>query len=216
MQYPVYGKRFGGEYLDIREFVTPFTPSVQDALAKVSVDGDRIWNCWSWVCNNIKYPPSCNEIQDYHAKISFLRGCPIIRVPVKRSEKIEDFWELPMETLDPPCYGDCEGSATVLVSMLRNFLQPERVYCTVGTYTGWGHAWVTIHGGSDVFILDTTIPEAKHDGIRAVAEGDPYVSYIRFNDVNVIEERDGWQEFVNLPRNEAVKMCRLYAQYGIK
>lgn len=215
MQYTVYNKRFGNEYLDIREFVTPFTPSVQDALAEINADGDRTWNCWSWVCQNIKYPPSCNDIQDFHEKVSFLRGCPIIRMPVKRSSKIEDFWELPWETLDPPRYGDCEGSATVLVSMLRNFMAEDHVFCTVGTFTGWGHAWVSIIEGSSVFTLDTTIPDAKPDGIRSVAEGDPYVPYIRFNDKNVIVERDGWQEFINLPRNEIAKMCKLYAHYGI-
>ncbi|MDD5547092.1 MAG: hypothetical protein PHO67_08080 [Candidatus Omnitrophica bacterium] len=216
MDYPVYGKRFGNEYLDIREFVTPFTPSVRDVLAGISAEGDRIWNCWDWVCHNIKYPPSCNDVQDFHEKVSFLRGCPIIRMPVKRSSKIDDFWELPWETLDPPRYGDCEGSATVLVSLLRNFMPENEVYCTVGTYTGWGHAWVSIVQGSSFFTLDTTIPEAKIEGVSAVAEGDPYVPYIRFNDKLVIEERDGWQDFCNFPRNKQAKMDALYAHYRIQ
>jgi hypothetical protein len=215
-RYPVYGKRFGNEYLDIREFVTPFTPSVQDVLKTISADGDMVWNCWDWVCRNVKYPPSCDDVQDFHEKISFLRGCPIIRIPVKRSAKVHDFWELPCETLDPPRYGDCEGSATVLVSLLRNFMSERQVYCTIGTYTGWGHAWVTVVDGSGLYTLDTTIPCAKPEGVNAVAEDQPYIPYIRFNDIEVIEERDGWQDFVNLPRDPMAKMCRIYAQYGFR
>ena len=197
VSYIVYGKRFGGEHLDIREFITPNTPSVQEALAEVPDNGDRIWDCWDWVCRNVAYPPVCGGSQDYHEKISFLRGCPVVRVPVKRSQRVHDFWELPWEVLDPPRYGDCEGSSVVLVSMLRNILPPNQIYCSIGTHTGYGHAWVTVNVGSHWYTLDTTIKRAKPDGVNSVIEDDPYIPYLRFNDQEVIVERDGWQDFLN-------------------
>ena len=199
MSYIVYGKRFGGEHLDIREFITPYTPSVQEALAQVALGNNQIWNIWDWVCANIKYPPICGGIQDYHEKISFLKGCPIIRAPVKRSTKVEDFWELPWEVLDPPCYGDCEGSSVVLVSMLRNILPASAVFCNVGMYKNFGHAWTTFSDGIEDYILDSTIPQARAVGDNSEAEADLYVPYIKFNDQIVTVERDGWQLFLNNP-----------------
>lgn len=197
MRYIVYGKRFGGEHLDIREFITPNTPSVQEAVAELPKDGDPVWNCWDWVCKNIQYPPICAGAQDYHEKISFLRSNPILRTPVKHSRQLDDFWELPWEVLDPPRYGDCEGSSVVLVSMLRNFLSTKDVYCAVGTYQGHGHAWVTVNDVVKWYTLDTTISKAKPNRFSAVIEGSPYIPFIRFNDQDVVVERDGWQDFLN-------------------
>lgn len=200
MQYIVYGKRFGGEHLDIREFITPSTPSVKEVLKSIPQNGNVVWACWDWVCRNISYPPAPNRIQDYHEKISFLNGNPIVRMPLKRSVNVYDFWELPWEVLDPPRYGDCEGSAMLLVSMLRNHLSPGEVYCTIGTYEGSGHAWVTVVSGGSRYTLDTTKPQAAPGGALSIAEDDPYVPYIRFNDQCVEVEREGWQEFLNHER----------------
>jgi len=200
MDYIVYGKRFGGEHLDIREFITPYTPSVQEALSEVPPGPNIIWQVWDWVCANIKYPPSCDGMQDYHEKISFLTGCPIIKRPVKHSVRTLDFWELPWEVLDPPRYGDCEGSSVVLVSMLRNFLDPQSIYCAIGTYEGKGHAWTMFSDGTEEYILDSTIPRARLVNEDSEKEAESYKCYLRFNDQIVIEERDGWQEFLNSPR----------------
>lgn len=51
-----------------------------------------------------------------------------------------EWWEFPSETLATH-QADCDGSAILLCSLLRNFYPPDRVYVVVGTYRGLGHAW---------------------------------------------------------------------------
>ncbi|GAI18548.1 unnamed protein product, partial [marine sediment metagenome] len=82
--------------------------------------------------------------------------------------------ETPSETL---AWGeaDCEGTAILLCSLLRNF---TNAYVVVGDYQGYGHAWCKINGQ----VLETTYTRA-----RPVPDPYDYQAYCLFNDKEVIE-----------------------------
>jgi hypothetical protein len=88
---------------------------------------------------------------------------------------VGEFWQFPAETLLRG-YGDCDDSSILLTSMLRSF---QNAYCVLGTYCGFGHAWVT-PGTNE--ILETTYTYA-----RVVLDPGNYKPYILFNDEEVIE-----------------------------
>lgn len=103
---------------------------------------------WDWVCKNVSYRADNGE-----------------------------FWYFPDEVIGQR-HGDCDDSTLLLVSMLRHFYSPDRVYAVVGTYRGLGHAWVEL----DREILETTYTYA-----HAVPDPQNYHAYAKFNDVEVAE-----------------------------
>lgn len=109
-----------------------------------------------------------------------------------------EWWSFPSETL-AKCTGDCDDSSLLLVSMLRNFYPPDRVYVVIGTYRGLGHAWVELDGK----ILETTYTSA-----HTVADPHNYKALAAFNDVEVIEKYPGAiSRLYQLARNEGLKFA---------
>jgi len=108
-----------------------------------------------------------------------------------------EFWYTPSETLRQRA-GDCDDSAILLVSMLRQFYPADRVYVAVGPYRGLGHAWVE---------LDGQILEATYTYAHPVADPQNYHAYALFNDQQVIELWPGaLAHLFQLDRNECKKL----------
>lgn len=107
--------------------------------------------------------------------------------------ELGEFWQIPSETLRG--YGDCEDSANLLTSLLRNF---SNAYTTIGSYQGYGHAWTALNG----FVYETTYTHARH-----VPDTEDYCPYVYFNDQEVIELWPGsLREMFQLRRNEVTKL----------
>lgn len=160
--------RFPGQWNELREFVQPNNP---DVIAVYSQIGPDVWSCLDFVCRNISY-----------------------------RRDIGEFWQTPSETLakrEGDCgEGDCEDSAILLTSLLKNF---TNAYVVLGDYQGWGHAWVASEEGE---ILEATYTEA-----RAVPDPDDYYPYVLFSEQEVIELWPGaLKEIFELRRNEATKL----------
>lgn len=129
---------------------------------------DIAFRLLDWVCQNVEY----------------------------RSDNGE-YWFFPHETLREMAE-DCDGSAILLASMLRQFYTPERVYVVAGTYRGLGHAWVELDGE----ILETTYTSA-----RPVTDLWNYRALAAFNDVEVIEKYPGaLSQLFQLAHNEGLKL----------
>jgi len=105
-----------------------------------------------------------------------------------------EWWEFPAETISRK-YADCEGTSILLASLLRNFTDG---YVAVGSYRGYGHAWVELDGQ----ILETTYTSA-----RLVADPQNYRAYAKFNDQAVIELWPGaLSRLFQLAHNERNKL----------
>lgn len=108
-----------------------------------------------------------------------------------------EWWEFPAETISRK-YADCEGSSILLASLLRNFTDG---YVAVGSYRGFGHAWVELDGQ----ILETTYTSA-----RPVADPEQYKMLVAFNDYEVYEVYPGaLKEIFLLSRDEAAKLSSM-------
>lgn len=105
-----------------------------------------------------------------------------------------EWWFWPMETLARHS-GDCDDSALLLASLLRNF---TNAHVVVGTYRDYGHAWVQIDGQA----LETTYTAA-----RPVADPQNYRAYAMFNDQEVVELWPGaLSEIFDLAHEETIKL----------
>jgi transglutaminase-like putative cysteine protease len=186
--YPVR-KRCFGEERDIREFVQPWSLPVQElaeGLRRPTLE-ETITSCWDWVARNIAYPPGPLEKMDRHTREAFLAPSRLLvlpNLPGFRST-VYDHWGFPAETLALGM-GDCDDSAVLLTSLLRNFLPEDRVFATAGLFGRWGgHVWVSAYG-SGAFVLEATLSEAL-PGPWVIPEEEPYFPIIRFNDRRVVE-----------------------------
>ena len=149
--------RGSGQYIDIREFIQPFDPTVVAVARQIGPDVNGLLD---WVCRNIEY----------------------------RGEAIE-YWRFPAETLAGQ--GDCEDTALLLTSMLRNFYSADMVSCVIGEYSGYGHAWCQF----DQDVLETTLNRA------GFVDKQDYIPHVAFNDLVAVELWPGaLQEVFNLKR----------------
>lgn len=179
----VVKRRLGNELWDIRQFVQPATPGVVRLAARLPAEKVAfIQAAWSWVVNNIKYPPGSPDKNDRHYCEDFLP-------PAMARNVTYDYWSFPAETLALGV-GDCEDTSILLCSILRHKLGPQEVFVTIGEFNGFGHAWVTVAGR----VLETTPPPQGLGVYVAVPEGLPYRALLRFNDCIVEEVVPGTRE----------------------
>jgi hypothetical protein len=157
------------EWHELREFINPQDPEVQRIYREVGPD---TWALLDWVCRNVNY----------------------------RSDNGE-WWALPGETLrrrgqDGKPFGDCDDSAALTCSLLRNFTD---CYEVVGSYRGFGHAWVQ---------TDSQILESTYAYAHPVPDPKSYRAYAMFNDQEVIELWPGaLSQLFQLARNEEKKLA---------
>ncbi len=105
-----------------------------------------------------------------------------------------EYWQFPSETLKRG-YGDCEDTSILLASMLRNF---TNAYVALGTYQGYGHAWC---------LLDRQILESTYTIARPVPDPEDYITFVIFDEREVIELwPDALQEVFSIRREEEAKL----------
>ena len=113
--------------------------------------------------------------------------------------EVGDFWRTPSETLEKSTLApaeagvDCDDSAILLCSILRNYIPPDQVYCAFGLWAMGGktdgHMFVVTKGeGGEDRILESTAPPGK------VTKG-KYVIYGMFNDKYCFSTDIGLKEF---------------------
>lgn len=175
-------KRYGGEPLDITQFVRLHDPLVDQIMANLRHDA---LSCWDWVCRNIVYPTG--EFPDRHVLHAFTKRGLFGESSLLTFVDM-DLWHFPNETLFMGV-GDCEDSSILLCAMLRHFLSPAEVYTAVGTYEGLGHSWVVTLLGGIPYVLEATRKRAR-PSLTQDPEGYPYDAALWFNDVNVIELKE--------------------------
>jgi hypothetical protein len=121
-------------------------------------------------------------------------------------EEPGDFWRTPAESLDMSARKegiDCDDSAILLASLLRNYLPPDRVFCAAGIWTkngrGGGHMWVEVArpgGGHD--ILESTASSLK-------APYGLYETSVLFNDEFAFATKRGLSMFGMIPVEDVVE-----------
>ena len=269
--YPVV-RRYGNEIYDIREFVTPDTYSVYEALKDIEYTdmSSFIENSWHWVIRNINYPYFTNETAEFFdrhymeeyimetntmkrvrqalingaitgAARTLLTGTFTLSaialardmiignavysavMAVVNNQQREytpqhtyeqyDFWNFPAETLRDMT-GDCEDSANLLCSILRNKLSEDEVFVTVGFFENIGHAWVVIlNDAGQPIVLETT-----DDNIIKVSESiieqEPYYPAFRYNDKKVVTLTDQTYIVGTSADQEKQKIKGLYKLYN--
>ena len=181
--------RFFGEEHDIREFIQPWSAPVAEIAERLPEDKDQaILGAWEYIHRHVSYP--LVEPSDYRYQEAFLRSAGGVKVFEPRvalmSETLYDYFQLPAETVAAGV-GDCEDTAGLLTSILRNRLSAEEIFATIGTWQGFGHAWVTVAKNGKLYTVETTKAAAK----PLKTEAAPYIPYIRFNDQVFIEIRPG-------------------------
>jgi len=150
-------------------------PENPDVLTISSQYGPDYWALYDWVCSEIQYRADPHE-----------------------------FFQFPSETIARRL-GDCEDSALLTCSLLRNFAD---AYVVLGNYRGYGHAWCQLDGQ----LLETTYTRA-----RLVPDPQDYCPYIIFNEQEVIEFWPGaLDEVFDLGRDEATKLNLIARALGIK
>jgi len=107
--------------------------------------------------------------------------------------EVGDFWRTPSETLEKRAGVDCDDSAILLTSILRNYIPPDQVYCAFGLWSLGGktdgHMFVVTEGeGGEDRILESTAHPAR--SIRG-----KYVIYGMFNDCYTFSTDIGLREF---------------------
>jgi len=165
--------RFFDEVHSPTEFVTPQHPDVVELARKCPTIEEQ----YDWVCRNVRYPSGPG--QDRHRIEAF--GSGLWNKPIFR-QVVYEMWHTSAETLGwgrymGQCYGDCEDTSILLVSLAR--AAGYNAYVGVGEMGGMGHAWCMYDGK----ILETTLSSS---GVPR-DQGPPYDMMGWFNDLECVE-----------------------------
>jgi len=140
-------------------------PGNPDILNLYRETGPNVWTCLDWVCRNISYRHDVGE-----------------------------WWSFPSETIERGS-GDCEDSAILTCSLLRNFTNG---HVALGSYQGYGHAWCQLDGQ----LFETTYTRA-----RPVPDPEDYLTFALFDEREAIELWPGaLDDLFRIRRNETVKL----------
>lgn len=123
--------RKDGRYHSLKKFIQPDDPIIQEIAV---------------ILSNSKNPIA--TAQDFVRKIT------------KYRKQTGEFFRYPTETLEAK-KGDCDDSAILLTSILRNYLNPEYVFTAVGSHSGEGHAWVVINNDHYSRVIEATAFSTK-------------------------------------------------------
>jgi len=128
--------RHNGKFHSVTSLVQPINPEVQELADVLIQDRDFVEAAQDFV----------NSFTPY-------------------VEEENDFWRTPSETLDLEG-GDCDDKAILLCSILRNYLEPDEVYCAFGTWETDGeedgHMWVVTSGRNhEDRIVESTASSSK-------------------------------------------------------
>jgi len=192
MEWRAYKVRCGDELCVLPQFVQLQAPCILEIVneCKAATEQESILNCYDYVCRNISYPLTWDgKATDYHKISAFPSHIGILGTSYRVSKTTEEFFQYPGETLawgsNGKGIGDCEDTSILLTSLLRNFMPPDRVFCIIGNYQIFGHAWVQVKlKDGNLAILETTLTSAPPNPWRLAG---PYSPYILFNDLVYLE-----------------------------
>jgi hypothetical protein len=163
---------FFGEVRRLTDFITPGALEVkelyQELTKGLTTTIDKITACWQWVASRVRY-------------VEFVRG----KLSINGKTSVQnDLWPMPETTIQTRI-GNCAVKSFLLVSLLRNELPPDQVYCALGNlYNGkpGGHAWVTLKLPVE-YVMESTTPAAPPMVPASIAKRYEAVHY--FNDTKV-------------------------------
>lgn len=159
--------RYKHSHIPIRQLVTPNNPDIKALAAILHQAPDFPDACWTFVSTYTHY-----GIEE------------------------DDYWSLPAESLAKAAAGqgiDCDCSSILLVSLLRNYIPAERVFCAIVMWnTGGsteGHMTVILQDsdGNERILESTAPPTANLPG--------SYQVYALFNDKYTLATRQGLDLF---------------------
>ena len=169
--------RYKGSHVPIRQLVTPDDPEVKEIAAILHESNDFVDAAWAFVHSFTTY-----ALED------------------------GDYWRTPAESLANPEGIDCDDSAILLCSILRNYIPAEKVFCAVVMWTcdGFtdGHMCVVVQNdsGKERILESTASPELPVVGTYAV--------YALFNDQYTFATKAGLDLFDLRPlQKELVNTC---------
>jgi hypothetical protein len=167
--FDLLGKvRYGKTYYSIRSIVQPDDPDVKEIADTLIKIPNFAYNAQAFVHQFVPY-----------------------------DREIGDFWATPAETMSPADalgrFADCDDSAILLCSILRNYIDPLSVFVVVGTCKNAerdeGHAWVVVvnQDGTDQILESTASPDKPVHG--------RYTPMIVFNDKYAFATKSGLKEW---------------------
>ncbi len=134
----------------LTELVTPYAPLIQQIASglQAPTKGETIWNCWNWVCRNIKY-----------------------------KSEWPDIWLMPAEAILKG-FDDCEEHAFAVCSLLRaSGLSPDEVFVALGTYGGDGHSWCSYLKDGKYYVLEAVLSAAPDAATEQAPPYDAYILF---------------------------------------
>ena len=151
---PILSSFFGAtNYLN--EFITPHNLGVEqlyESLAAPTLK-EKIYNCWAWVANKVKYVQSISGVLQIQGKIS----------------RQNDLWIAPNLIISTKV-GNCFNKSALLTSLVRNALPDDKVSLVLGNITSdgiGGHAYVICQLDSEIYLLESTRPDIKNPFVIA-------------------------------------------------
>lgn len=146
----VSNRRPLGEEVYLTEFVTPKTYLVEQLVSSLqsSIRERMIYECFDWVCRNIRY----------------------------RSER-GDVWYFPAEAIQLGRV-DCEESSFITCSLLRACgLSSDEIFVALGLHGRGGHAWCALLDNGKYWALETTLSRAPDSIPEQVRPYDPWILF---------------------------------------
>jgi hypothetical protein len=185
----------------IKNLVQPDNPEVKEVAGILHDADDFVGACQDFVNSFTDYR---REVGDYWATPAETMAprCPVCEstelVPVNGNGEIYRCscgWEG-----EPVRSGDCDDKAILLVSLLRNYVPADQVFCAFGTHRNGrteGHMWVVMENGDEDRIIEATASSESR------VHGD-YETMAIFNDIHAFSYPSGIKEFSLIPVKEEI------------
>ena len=170
---------FFGEGRWLTQFITPNAQEIQELHDKLtegmSDTVEKLTALWKWVASEVKY-------------VKFVKG----KVWISNKVSVQnDLWLDPTSSLHV-MRGNCATKSFLLCSLIRNTLNEDQVYCTLGNlYNGisGGHAWITCILDGVEYTMESTVPVVPPLVPSRVTERYEAVHYFNDKRVMAIEGR---------------------------
>lgn len=164
----------------LTDYVTPQNPEVMltcQAITRNQLDTfQKIRSCWRYIAS-IPYTETVKASLNIEGM----------------ARKESDVWLFPAETIKLAPMANCANKSFALASLLRTFLEEDRVYCALGhLHMGnvGAHAWVVARPNGQEYIVESTVSD-EAAGLVPVENAPEYRPVIYFNDTVVYTVGEG-------------------------
>lgn len=202
--------RYGDEYHEPDEFIRPNDVMVKDFYEMITEGivcaDEKAMACWEFVVTEVDYPRTATGGEtDFHLMRAYPYGQSLFGVRYRVNLSNEEFFEYPSEVLGHRdakgrMCADCDGTSSLLTSLIRNALPAENVKMMIGSSHGnekeADHAWVEALIRDEWLIMETTLRSLPADvvvkagSIASAIAGNgnrQYLPFVEFNDVGYNE-----------------------------